>query len=538
TFLDILAQNAADSYGLTPRYEVGKAQYPAELLDYASAVLLSDPKAQQLVGSYGNITPDALIDADDHITQKSDFGILFRMLLIGAGAALAAAGTYYYFRNKAKIQAAAVAIGIFAVASGAVIAATVPDPPVKQPDEREPVFPWPPYDPRKPEPVHDATLSGVSYNHRTAGSSAVNIKSKAGTPITAPEWTVATPGGACALYVQSGLTAPLLKCSFKYSVSSGVPEPCTVTVTGTSSGIIGRFTGTAAVAAIGGFEIDFSLTAGTIKSAAPGKYICDIDWNATFSTGESPYLGKTQVTLYILPNVPVAPFSVADDKPESWLSVPLLDFICSYLTKSSNVIGRAAFAPRIRTDAKFTPAETNAYGTVPESDRGVSGTAAFNLSGFLAAYFADNIVALGPLDAALLLAMACRACGISSNIVQLKCGLPKTRYEDGQWRYPSFVTNPVKRLSETTQEERWITDHYVATEAVSISYTAQVSDPYFTLLPDGATVTPDDLPYSDVDSLVPGEQDTSKYRESLCPQGSLNGIWQVVSTLSIAGGGL
>jgi hypothetical protein len=535
TFLDILAQNAADSYGLTPRYEVGKAQYPAELVDYASAVLLSDPKAQQLVGTYDNIKANVLIDAGANITRRSDFGILFKMLLVGAASALAAAGAYYYFRNKAKAQAAVAAIGIFAVILGAVIVVTVANPPVKKPDEKSPDIPWPPYDPPKPKIVHYATLSTISYNHQTAGSSAVNIKSAIGTPITAPEWTIVTPGGACALYVQSGLTAPMLKCSFSYSVSSVVSEPCTITVTGTSSGILGTFAGTATLVTPGAFEINFLLAASAIKSATPGKYICDIDWNATFSTGESPYLGKTQIMLYILPNLPTLPFTTAIGQSESWLSVPLLELINSYLAKSSKTVSRAAFAPCVRTDAKFAVSETNIYGTITESDMGVSGIAAFNLSGFLAAYSAGSTT-LSSLDAALLLAIICRACGISTNIYQLKNGLPKTQYLDKQWKYPTFSTNAVKRLTETDATERLLTDHFVTTEATAISYTANISDPYFTISPEGSTVTPNNLPYSDVDSLIPGAPNTSKYRESLCSQGSLNGIWQVVSNISITGG--
>jgi hypothetical protein len=536
-FCDILAENAADSYGLRPRYEIGGGQYPDSMLAFVSAIIMSNPSAQNIVVNRANLTTDALTGACDAVESGGGFSTLFKCLFMDFAIGAATAGTYYYMRAKSKTTAATAAMAVFAAILVTVIPKIVLSPPIKQPDEKPPVIPWPPYRTPKPEYRRGLSLDSISINHGTSGSTSVNIKSGTNTPITAPEWTAAKAVPSRALYIQSDIAVPVWKCAFTYSVivigATTPPPPCSVTVDGTSESVIGNFSATLKLPSAGSYSLDVSLSSSTIKTCVIGKYSVKVDWKATFSTGEILPLGTSVFTIYVLPTLPLAPFSVLTGQTSNWVSAPLLDLLATYLNKNMYLVTRAAFAPCVRNDAKFAPADTSVYSTLPDTDLGVPADAAFKLDTLLEAYTTGNI-SLSALDAALLLALLCRACGTTANLFRLRCGLMKMQGVDGKWLYPTFKLSPSSRLSETTFTEKLcLSEHYVVCASATEDYTANVSDPFYKFKVAAYTVTPDDMPYSNLDTFFVGEADKSLYRESLTQQGQLNALWNVVTQISL-----
>jgi hypothetical protein len=296
---------------------------------------------------------------------------------------------------------------------------------------------------------------------------------------------------------------------------------------------LGTFSGTATLTLTGVFNIDFTLVANAIKTCAIGKYYCAIDWNAEFSTGENSYLGRTIITVYVLPTVPSAPFSTVAGAESNWLSVGLLELASSYLEQSGHIAGRAAFAPRVRSDARLTPSDSAQYSTLTEGEITVTGYATFNLNSFLTAYETGRAT-VGALDAALLLALLCRAYGGTANLCQLKSGLPKDYYFGYNLTYLPFMLSSVKRLTETeASEDCWVDNHYIVCDSATIDYTMSVSDPYYSIRTlEGQMVYPDNLSYSDTETFFIGDANPALYRETLCALGSMNAIWQVTNNIS------
>jgi hypothetical protein len=179
------------------------------------------------------------------------------------------------------------------------------------------------------------------------------------------------------------------------------------------------------------------------------------------------------------------------------------------------------------------PADNSVYSTLPDTDLGVPADAAFKLDELLDAYISGN-VSISALDAALLLALLCRACGTTANLFRLRSGLPKTRGVDEEF-YATFKLSPSARLNETIfNEDLRISEHYVVCSSAEESYTANVSDPYYKFEIDTDTVTPDDMPYSDMETFFVGEVNKTLYRETLTQIGQLNAIWNIVTQISLS----
>jgi hypothetical protein len=176
-FCNILAQNAADSYGLQPRYEIGGGKYPSAMLAYVSSVILSNPSAQNIVANRTDLATPKLGSACDAIESVSGFSTFFKSLFTGLAIGATAIGMYYYARMKAQTVFAMTAAILFMGILATIITKIVPSPPDKLSDEEPPVIPWPPYDPPKPRYQRRLSLKAITFNHGTRGSTSVNIRS-------------------------------------------------------------------------------------------------------------------------------------------------------------------------------------------------------------------------------------------------------------------------------------------------------------------------------------------------------------------------
>ncbi len=365
-----------------------------------------------------------------------------------------------------------------------------------------------------------ATVASLKFYHSNDSSSALNINSSFETANVSPEYSyIGNSQGGIAYAVNYNKNV-IIKATIAVKTSS----PCTVTLTGYASGVLGKLSCTFQANSSGVYDVGISSNA-VFAKLATCKNDVSITWIATSVVG-SCIAGTTAHTIYTLPSLPISPFDNTTNLIDcKCLEIALRNSDTTW--NSSNI--QANIAKNLLTDTRFKGERKITGNFTTTGENGLF----FNMKAFQTA-IEKNAATITPLDSSTIFSILCRSVGKEMDVVGFKPLFDVIGCDENGNNVLSFVqTNPIMGLAETefTELDTAISIHFSAaitsvqsntsddpfddrTEVITVG---NVFDCFYVVQSDNnSTIKLIDLPYTSApNTYFVYEKNIKFYREAI-----------------------
>lgn len=310
-----------------------------------------------------------------------------------------------------------------------------------------------------------ATVASLKFYHSNDSSSALNINSAFETANLSPEYSyIGNLQGGIAYAVNYNKNV-IIKATIAVKTSS----PCTVTLTGYASGVLGNLSCTFQADSSGVYDVGISSDA-VFDKLPTCKNDVSITWIATSAVG-SCVAGTTTHTIYTLPSLPISPF----DNDKVLINCKSLEiaFRNSDATWNSSNI-QANIAKNILADTRFKGERKITGNFTTTGENGLF----FNMKAFQTAIGKDTAT-ITPLDSSSLFSILCRSVGKEMDVAKLAPPFGVVEYtSETEYKLAPIFSNPVKCSGETAFScfDESISNHYVSAKSNLVKNTTD--DPF------------------------------------------------------------